>query len=135
MTTQTKLTHATVLSPDGRTFLTIVTEGPIRLWKISDLAKARPEPVAVLPPEPIYGGMKTEPLRFGPDGKSLAVTNTKDGVQLWDLTAPARPVALSLLSRNDIPGERVDSAILGPDKRILITTSYDDGVYLWRVSQ
>jgi hypothetical protein len=63
------------------------------------------------------------------------VTNTKDGVQLWDLTDPAKPVALSLLSRNDIPGERVDSAILGPDKHILITTSYDDGVYLWRVSR
>ncbi|MBP2327298.1 serine/threonine protein kinase [Kibdelosporangium banguiense] len=129
-----KFTYAAV-SPAGDTVATVGGDQAVQLWKVSDLANATPAPAAVLPPEPVFGGIRTEPLRFSPDGRSLGVANTKEGVQLWDLADSARPAVLGLLSRHDIPGERVDSAVLGPDRQTLITISYDNGVCLWRVSR
>ncbi|MEV4218675.1 hypothetical protein [Nonomuraea sp. NPDC049725] len=109
-------------SPEGDLLARGGSDGTIRLLDVSDPRR----PVALSDPVTVSEGMVVS-LRFGPDGRTLALGTRADTpgttastVQLWDVADPRRPRRLStVLSRER---EGVTSVAFSPDGATLVVT-------------
>ncbi|MDA3648713.1 AAA family ATPase [Saccharopolyspora indica] len=112
-------------SPNGRILAGARENGTVQLWNVAD--PAHPEQLGG--PFPI-GSEKAHSVAFSADNRKLAVGGD-DAVRFLDITDPARPTALPLISSE---GGSVQSVAFGPTDDLLATTGYDLKVRLWDVS-
>jgi WD40 repeat protein len=117
------LSSALAYSRDGRAAATIENDGTARLWDLTD--PTRPRGRTLLTPAVPSAGAAVTAAAFSPRGDRLAVTNSADSVQLWDVTTD-RPHRLAVL-----PG---DTAAFTPDGRTLAVAHGRGSVQLWDVS-
>ncbi|MCS0634774.1 hypothetical protein NX801_03690 [Streptomyces sp. LP05-1] len=125
-------------SPDGRTLAVVVSSvvqtaqtGAVRLWDVTD--PRRPRPLATVVS---VRGQGISSADFSADGAALAVCGgTGPGrgrrllVRLWDVTEPARPVALG----GDLGGHTgvVNRVAFSPAGAVLATAGSDYRVLVW----
>ncbi|MFB7721617.1 WD40 repeat domain-containing protein [Nocardia sp. NPDC056100] len=81
--------YSTELSPDGRTLLLVDPNraAPLQFLDLSDPAHITVQAQWQVP------GDQTQTFRFSPDWRTLATVDSKDRVQLWELTDRAHPRA------------------------------------------
>ena len=108
-------------SPDGKTFVTGLTNGEIRLWDAATL-KTLGDPI----PNPgcIVGG------RFSPDGKSILIACEDGSVRLWDLAAQ-KPLIPPLKHQSRLYDRGL---AFSPDGKTIATGSNDKTVRLWDIA-
>jgi len=75
-------------------------------------------------------------MRFSPDGRTLATTGgDSDGMTLWDVSDPARPVARAVLPQErTVPGPKYNVMTFTPDGSTLATADSAGLVTLWNVA-
>jgi tetratricopeptide (TPR) repeat protein len=106
-------------SPDGKTFLTGLDNGEVRLWDSATLT-----PLG----EPILQSGGITGAQLSPDGKSLFTTCEDGSIRLWDLAS--RKLLIPPLRGHQGPvygGVRTFS----PDGKTIATGSHDKTVRLW----
>ena len=131
------VTEAVVTSvtfgPRGRVLASGSTDGTVQLWDVADLARP------ALLGQPLMAASPISSVAFSPDGRTLAASsNYSDGldgtapgaIQLWDVTAPARPRALS--SSGSASDDGYSSVAFSPGGRIL--AGGNTYIYLWDVT-
>ncbi|AXI78173.1 caspase, EACC1-associated type [Peterkaempfera bronchialis] len=135
LTGRTAPVDSLAFSPDGRLLADTADDGTIRLWNLTD--PSRPTAVAMPDAVPIshdLSGMSLHRVAFRPDGKALLTPGDREsqGLRLWDVRDPARPVPLATAASGLLeycPGGPV-SAAFSPDGRT-IATPCNGHTYLW----
>lgn len=115
---------AAALRPDGRLLALADPAGPT-LWDLGD--PTRPRRTGTLAP-----GAHTFALAFSPDGTTLAAAGVGGGIQLVDVTDPARPAPLGapLAGHTGL----VDTLAFSPDGHALASGGYDRTARLWDIT-
>jgi len=107
------------ISRDGRSLVTIDTDGGARLW---DLVTGKSEPM------PCRGTEAVTRAAFHPNGRTLVTQHADSLIRLWDLTA--RPLVLS----RPLSGATVAVAALSANARWLFTVNSGRVGQLWDVA-
>ncbi|WP_377273463.1 WD40 repeat domain-containing serine/threonine protein kinase [Peterkaempfera sp. SMS 1(5)a] len=111
---------AIALSPDGRT-LAVSTNSGVGLWDTGTGLRT-----ATLKTSAMYA-IRT--LRFGPDGRMLAVGGIGGASSVWDVTTGTRVGTLTH------PGGVISIAAFSPDGRMLaVAGGSEGGISLWDVA-
>jgi WD40 repeat protein len=113
-------------SPHGRVLATVDCEGLLQLWDAAD--PARP---VLLGQAPATGCRDGRVVRFGPDGRLLAVAG--DGIVLWDVGDPAHPRLVSTLAASPKRHKRQRAVAFHPAGRLL-ATGQGKGIWVWDVA-
>jgi dipeptidyl aminopeptidase/acylaminoacyl peptidase len=110
-------TYGLAFSPDGKTFLTGLDNGEVRLW---DTATLTPLCDPLEHPGTISQGL------FSPDGRSIWVTCEDGSVWHWDL-ATRKPLIPPIKEHHG----PIYALAISPDGRTIATGSQDKTVRLW----
>jgi WD40 repeat protein len=114
------------LSPDGHT---LATGLPVVLWDVTD----RVHPRILTPRTSITESAQV--VRFSPTAPVLVTgALVQDGLQLWDVSHPERPVRIATLPASTSPVLSHQSVAFRRDGQLLATLNTDDAVQLWDVS-
>jgi len=71
---------------------------------------------------------------FGPGDKLLATQTDSDGVNLWNVVNPIRPVHVATITDRAPSTVTVNAVAFSPDGRMLAVNSDDDTLMLWNIS-
>ncbi|MCK2244485.1 MULTISPECIES: hypothetical protein [unclassified Crossiella] len=114
-------------SPDGSLLAVATNQKSVRLLDIRD--PRRPRELSAPATGSASDSVRSTTVAFRPDGRVLAVASG-DSVRLWEISAPAAPRPLGVLSGHTglITGVAFDR-----DGRWLATSSWDNRVRLWAV--
>lgn len=97
--------------------------GPLRLWR---LTAAGVRDVAV-------PAVKVFAVAFSPDGRTVAFTDDRRGIHLWDLTSPVPSERLVLKGHEGALPEARDFAFSG-DGRLLASAGSDGRILVWETT-
>ncbi|MFC4086313.1 nSTAND1 domain-containing NTPase [Amycolatopsis samaneae] len=125
--------RSAAFSRDGTKLATQTSDDTIRLWDPRD--PARPVQSSRVPGPPGYLQACSDcanPVRFGPDGNTLAASSYAKIVQLWNVTDPRRPAPLGPVLGLDTKYQSV--LAFSPDGHLLATGDDDTSVRLWDVT-
>jgi WD40 repeat protein len=118
-------------SPDGRILAAAYTSR-LDLWDVTD--PARPHRLATLaiegPAPPHYYGYPGA-IAFSPDGRTLALTTSRDRVALWNVASPSRPVRIATLGGHTDP---VAAVAFSPAGGLLADVGYDGAVLVFNLA-
>lgn len=117
-------------SPDGRILATAYT-GRLELWDVAD--PARPRRLAALAIEgaaPSHWYGYPSAIAFSPDGRTLALTTSRNRVDLWNVASPARPVRVATLGGHTGP---VAAVAFSPGGHLLADVGYDGAVLVFNL--
>jgi hypothetical protein len=117
-------------SPDGRILAAAYT-GRLELWDVAD--QARPRRLAALAIEgaaPSHWYGYPSAVAFSPDGRTLALTTSRNRVDLWNVASAARPVRVATLGGHTSP---VAAVAFSPGGRLLADVGYDGAVLVFNL--
>jgi WD40 repeat protein len=117
-------------SPDGRILAAAYT-GRLELWDVAD--PARPRRLTALAIEgaaPSHWYGYPSAIAFSPDGRTLALTTSRNRVDLWNVASPARPVRVATLGGHTGP---VAAVAFSPGGRLLADVGYDGAVLVFNL--
>ncbi|KAA6223927.1 hypothetical protein CP973_20170 [Streptomyces albofaciens JCM 4342] len=117
LTGHTDMVSWAAFSPDGTTLATASDDYSVRLEDLRALT-ARHTDI-------IYS------VAFSPDGRVLATGSADHTVRLWDVTDPAAPTRLAVLTGQ---GEAVHTVAFSPDGRLLAAGGAAHTIQLWDVT-
>ena len=120
-----------VFSPDGRILAAAYT-GRLELWDVTD--PARPRRLTALAIEgaaPSHWYGYPSAIAFSPDGRTLALTTSRNRLALWDVASPARPVRVATLGGHPGP---VAAVAFSPGGRLLADVGYDGTVLIFNLA-
>ena len=115
-------------SPDGRILAAAYT-GRLELWDVAN--PARPRRLTALAIEgaaPSHWYGYPSAIAFAPDGRTLALTTSRNRVALWDVARPARPVRVATLGGHTSP---VAAVAFSPGGHLLADVGYDGAVLVF----
>lgn len=126
--------------PNGKTFVTVSTDGALRLWDTDAALKhhkamedsngeGKPDAPKQLKSVTAHSGYAVTCLAVSPDGKRLATGATDGTVKLWDATTLKQ---LHSLAGAHLGG--VKSVRFSPDSKLLASGGNDKTAKLWDVS-
>ena len=117
-------------SPDGRILAAAYT-GRLELWDVAN--PARPRRLTALAIEgaaPSHWYGYPSAIAFSPDGRTLALTTSRNQVALWNVASPARPVRVATLGGHTGP---VAAVAFAPGGHLLADVGYDGAVLVFNI--
>ena len=117
-------------SPDGRILAAAYT-GRLELWDVAN--PARPRRLTALAIEgaaPSHWYGYPSAIAFSPDGRTLALTTSRNRVALWNVASPARPVRVATLGGHTGP---VAAVAFAPGGHLLADVGYDGAVLVFNI--
>ena len=97
--------------------------GPLRLWRVT---AAGVRDVAV-------PAVKAFAVAFSPDGRTLAFTDDRRGIHLWDLTSPV-PSERLVLKGHEAGRPEVRNFAFSTDGRLLAAVGSDGRILVWETA-